>query len=136
MEQWLPIVNTGLIAVSGIAVLLGYIAIRAHRVTLHRNAMLTATAFAALFLVVYVIRYLVLGTKLYTGEGWLRVLYFVILISHTILATLLAPLVLLTIWRAFRREFQRHRAVARITLPIWLYVALTGWLIYVMLYGL
>lgn len=136
MEKWLPILNTGLIAVSGIAVLIGYGAIRAHRVSWHRRAMLTATAFAALFLVVYVLRYLLLGTKLYTGEGWVRVLYFTVLISHTILAAALAPLVLVTLWRALHREFRRHRAIARITLPIWIYVAVTGWIIYAMLYGL
>ncbi|MCS7051200.1 MAG: DUF420 domain-containing protein [Thermomicrobium sp.] len=136
METWLPIVNTTLIAISGVSAIVGYVAIRAHRVTLHRNAMVTATVFAALFLVVYVLRYFLLGTKLYTGEGWVRIVYFAILISHTILAIALGPLVLVTLARALRRQFRRHRAIARITLPIWLYVAVTGWIIYAMLYGL
>ncbi|MCX7624108.1 MAG: DUF420 domain-containing protein [Thermomicrobium sp.] len=136
MEHWLPIVNTALIAVSGISVLVGYIAVRRHRIGLHHKLMLTGTVFAALFLVVYVLRYFLLGTKLYTGEGWVRAVYFTILISHTVLAIALGPLVLVTLVRAMRRQFVRHRAIARITLPIWLYVAVTGWIIYAMLYGL
>jgi len=136
MERWLPILNTSLIAMSGLSVLVGYVAIRRHRIEVHRNAMLTGTIFAALFLVVYVLRFLLLGTKLYTGEGWVRVVYFAVLISHTVLAIALGPLVLVTLARALRRQFSRHRAIARVTLPIWLYVAVTGWIIYAMLYGL
>lgn len=98
--------------------------------------MLVGAVFAALFLIVYVLRYFLLGTKLYTGEGWVRLVYFAILISHTILAIILGPLVLVTLGRAFRRQFSRHRAIARVTLPVWLYVAVTGWIIYAMLYGL
>jgi putative membrane protein len=136
VETWLPFVNTALIAVSGLSALIGFIAVRSHRISLHHNAMLTAAVFAALFLVVYVLRYFLLGTKLYTGEGWVRIVYFTVLISHTILAIALGPLVLITLSRALRREFRRHRAIARITLPVWFYVAVTGWIIYVMLYGL
>jgi len=136
METWLPIVNTALIAVSGVSVLVGYIAVRLRRIQLHRRAMLVGTVFAALFLIVYVLRYFLLGTKLYTGEGWVRLVYFAILISHTILAIILGPLVLVTLGRAFRRQFSRHRAIARVTLPVWLYVAVTGWIIFAMLYGL
>ena len=136
METWLPIVNTALIALSGVSVLVGYIAVRLRRIQLHRRAMLVGTVFAALFLIVYVLRYFLLGTKLYTGEGWVRLVYFAILISHTILAIILGPLVLVTLGRAFRRQFSRHRAIARVTLPVWLYVAVTGWIIFAMLYGL
>jgi len=136
METWLPIVNTSLIAISGLSVLSGYIAVRRRQIALHRAAMLVGTVFAALFLIVYVLRYFLLGTKLYTGEGWVRLVYFAILISHTILAIILGPMVLVTLGRAFRRQFSRHRAIARITLPIWLYVAVTGWVIFGMLYGL
>jgi putative membrane protein len=136
MERWLPILNTALIVISGLSVLVGYVAIRRHRIDVHRTAMLTGTVFAALFLVVYVLRYFLLGTKLYTGEGWVRIVYFIILISHTMLAIALGPLVLVTLTRALRRQFSRHRAIARVTLPIWLYVAVTGWIIYAMLYWL
>ncbi|MBO9403616.1 MAG: DUF420 domain-containing protein [Thermomicrobium sp.] len=136
METWLPIVNTALIALSGVSVLVGYIAVRLRRIQFHHRAMLVGAVFAALFLIVYVLRYFLLGTKLYTGEGWVRLVYFAILISHTILAIILGPLVLVTLGRAFRRQFSRHRAIARVTLPVWLYVAVTGWIIYAMLYGL
>ncbi|MBO9351107.1 MAG: DUF420 domain-containing protein [Thermomicrobium sp.] len=136
METWLPIVNTALIALSGVSVLVGYIAVRLRRIQFHHRAMLVGTVFAALFLIVYVLRYFLLGTKLYTGEGWVRLVYFAILISHTILAIILGPLVLVTLGRAFRRQFSRHRAIARVTLPVWLYVAVTGWIIFAMLYGL
>lgn len=136
MDTWLPIVNTALIAISGLAAASGYGFIRAKRVEAHKWAMLTATVFAALFLVVYVARYLLLGSKLYTGEGIVRVVYFAVLITHTVLATLLGPMVLVTIYRALTRQFGRHRRIARITLPVWLYVAVSGWVIYFMLYGL
>jgi putative membrane protein len=136
METWLPIVNTALIALSGVSVLIGYIAVRLRRIQIHYRAMLVGTVFAALFLIVYVLRYFLLGTKLYTGEGWVRLVYFAVLISHTILAIILGPLVLVTLGRAFRRQFSRHRAIARVTLPVWLYVAVTGWIIFAMLYGL
>jgi putative membrane protein len=136
MDRWLPVLNTGLIAVSGISVFIGYIAVRRHRIDFHQKAMLVGTVFAALFLIVYVLRYFLLGTKLYTGEGWVRVVYFLVLISHTVLAIVLGPLVLVTLRRALRRHFRQHRALARVTLPIWLYVAVTGWIIFAMLYGL
>lgn len=86
--------------------------------------------------VVYVMRYLLLGSKLYTGEGALRVVCCAILISHTVLATAFGPMVLVTIYRALTRQFRRHRRIARLTLPVWLYVAATGWIIYLMLYAL
>lgn len=136
VEIWLPILNTTLIAISGLAAATGYLCIRQHRVEAHKWAMLTATTFAALFLVVYIVRYLLLGSKLYTGEGLERVVYFAVLISHTILATILGPMVLVTIYRALTRQFRRHRRIARLTLPVWLYVAVTGWIIYLMLYAL
>jgi len=96
--------------------------------------MLTATTFAALFLVVYVTRALLLPTKFFPGEGLIRVIYLAVLVSHTILATAVGPLVLVVLYRAFKGQFPKHRRLARITLPIWLYVVVTGWLIYVMLY--
>jgi putative membrane protein len=136
VEVWLPIVNTGLIAVSGVAAAVGYTCIRLRKIEAHKWAMLTATAFAAAFLVVYVARYLLLGSKLFAGEGFMRVVYFTVLISHTILATVLGPLVLVTIYRALTWQFRRHRRLARVTLPVWLYVAVSGWVIYLMLYAL
>ncbi|MDI3339640.1 MAG: DUF420 domain-containing protein [Sphaerobacter sp.] len=136
METWLPLLNTSLIVISGVALLVGYFFIRRGNITYHRRAMLTATAFAGLFLVVYVIRYFLIDTKLFTGQGAARVLYFSILISHTILAIAIVPMVLITLRRALTKQFPKHRRIARVTLPIWLYVVVTGWLIYLMLYQL
>lgn len=128
--------NTGLIVISGVFVLLGYFRIRRREVAWHRRAMLTATVFAGLFLVVYVARYLLFAPKIFAGEGAARVVYLVILISHIILAIVLGPMVLVTLRRALRGDFLRHRALARVTLPIWLYVVVTGWSIYYALHFL
>ena len=136
MENWLPLINTALIVVSGISAALGYVFIRQWKIQQHKIAMLTATSFAALFLIVYVTRFVVYGSKLFVGEGAVRVLYFAILISHTILAIATVPLVLTTLYRALKRRFRDHKKIARVTLPIWLYVAVTGWVIYMMLYQL
>ena len=127
--------NTSLIVASGICLTTGYVLIRRRNIRWHRRAMLSATLFAALFLVVYVTRYFLFAPKLFAGEGGVRVLYLVILVSHTVLATLLGPLVLVTLRRALQREFPRHRRLARFTFPIWLYVAVTGWVIYAMLHA-
>src|SRR5688500_13404135 len=97
--------NTGLIVVSGVCLTAGYVLIRRRRIVWHQRFMLTATLFAALFLIVYVTRYFLFAPKLFAGEGAVRVLYLAILISHTILATALGPLVLVTLWRALRRQF-------------------------------
>ena len=128
--------NTGLIVVSGLCLTAGYVLIRRRRIVWHRRAMLTATVFAGLFLVVYVTRYVLFEPKIFAGEGGVRAVYLVILISHTILATILGPLVLVTLWRALRGQFARHRRLARFAFPIWLYVAVTGWVIYAMLHAL
>ena len=127
-------VNTSLIVISGIFLLLGYYFIRQRQIELHKRSMLTATTFAALFLVVYVSRALLFETKVFAGEGLVRVIYLAILISHTILAILVGPLALLTLRRALRGEFSKHRQIARVTFPMWLYVVVTGWLIYWMLH--
>ena len=136
METWLPLINSALILVSGISAAIGYAFIRRWKIQQHKIAMLTATSFAALFLIVYVTRYLVYGSKLFVGEGPVRVVYLAILISHTILAIATVPLVLITLYRALKRQFRDHKKIARVTLPIWLYVAVTGWIIYMMLYQL
>ncbi|MCC7106461.1 MAG: DUF420 domain-containing protein [Chloroflexi bacterium] len=131
---WLPTLNTSLIVVSGLFLAIGYTCIRRKQVRRHRASMLTATVFAALFLVVYIARAMLFETKLFAGEGLVRVVYLIILISHTVLATLVGPLVLIVLYRAFKRQFARHRQLARITVPIWAYVVVTGWAIYLLLY--
>jgi uncharacterized membrane protein YozB (DUF420 family) len=134
-EVWVPALNTALIVVSGIFLIVGYVCIRTRRVTWHRRSMLTATVFAALFLVVYVSRYLLLGSKIFPGEGVSRLIYFGILIPHTIIAVAVAPLAFFTLRRALGGRFRQHRRIARVTLPLWIYTAVSGWAVYLMLYG-
>jgi len=134
LEVWLPALNAALIVISGICLVIGYVCIRSRRIEWHRRSMLTASVFAALFLVVYVTRYLVLGSKVYPGEGVSRVVYFVILISHTTIAIAVAPLAFVTLRRALTGRFAMHRKIARITLPLWVYTALTWWIVYLLLY--
>ena len=133
---WLPPLNTALILLSGLALLIGYAAIRRGDVGRHRSAMLTAAVFAALFLVVYGIRWALVGSKPFEGSGWLRTAYILLLATHIVLAAALLPLVLATLAPALRADFRRHRAMARIAFPLWLYVAASGWLIYGLLYWL
>lgn len=134
--EWLPAVNAALILISGAFLAFGYASIRRRRVEQHRRAMLTATLFAALFLIVYVARAALFETKIFPGSGTLRAVYLAILTSHTILAIVVAPLVVLTLRRALRKEFLKHRRLARLTAPIWAYVVVSGWVIYWMLYHL
>ena len=96
--------------------------------------MILALATSALFLGSYLVYHYQAGSVAFTGQGWVRPVYFVILISHIILAALILPLALVTLVRALRRDFARHRRVARRTLPLWLYVSVTGVIIYWMLY--
>src|SRR5579859_2435421 len=102
IEEWLPALNAALIVISGIFLGIGYACIRTRRIAWHRRSMITASVFAALFLVVYVTRYIVLGSKIYPGEGVSRLLYFAILIPHTIIAVSVAPLAFVTLRRALR----------------------------------
>ena len=134
--EWVPLLNTSLILISGLFLALGYYFIRRKQVLAHERSMLAATVFAGLFLIVYVSRALLFETKMFAGEGWIRVVYLAILISHTILAIAVGPMVLVTLRRALRGDFLRHRRLARITAPTWAYVVVTGWIIYLMLHSL
>jgi putative membrane protein len=134
VEVWLPALNAALIVISGAFLLVGYGFIRSKRVLWHRRCMIAATVFAALFLVVYLTRAALLPTKFFPGEGAIRVVYFAVLISHTIIAILVGPFALVTLRRAFAGRFAQHRRVARITLPLWAYTAVTGWVVYLLLY--
>ena len=96
--------------------------------------MLTALLTSTLFLTSYLVYHANVGSVPFRGQGWLRVVYFTILISHTILAAAIVPLVLVTVTRALRRSFERHKRIARWTLPLWLYVSVTGVVVYWMLY--
>ena len=136
LEVWLPALNAALIVISGICLVIGYVCIRSRKVVWHRRSMLTASVFAALFLIVYVTRFVVLGSKIYPGEGVSRTMYLVILVSHTTIAIAVAPLAFVTLRRALAGRFKPHRQIARITLPMWIYTAVTGWIVYMLLYVL
>jgi putative membrane protein len=126
--------NTSLIVVSGVFLLLGYSFIRRRRIQAHRRSMLIATVFAGLFLVVYVTRSALFPTKHFEGQGLAYAAYLGILVPHMIAAIVVGPLALVAIARALRNNFQGHRRVTRYALPIWAFAAVTGWVIYVMLY--
>jgi protein SCO1/2/putative membrane protein len=130
----LPALNAGLNALSALLLTVGFILIKRKRVGAHRAAMLAALGTSTLFLISYLTAHHYLGSTPYQGEGWSRPLYFSILISHTVLAALIVPLAILTLYRAFRGQFERHRKIAWITLPAWFYVSITGVIIYFMLY--
>ena len=133
-QVWLPLANTALIVISGFFLAVGYFFIRTHRVQWHRRSMITASIFAAGFVIVYVMRWALLGSKGFDGEGPWRIVYFAILISHTIIAILVAPFAFVTLRRALAGRFMKHRQIARITLPMWIYTAVTGWVVYMMIY--
>jgi putative membrane protein len=135
VESWLPPLNAALIIVSGLFLVVGYACIRAKRVVWHRRSMLTASVFAALFLVVYVTRWALFGSKAFEGDGLSRVIYLAILVSHIVIAIAVAPLAFVTLRRALGGRFAKHRQIARITLPLWVYTAITGWVVYAMLYS-
>ena len=132
----LPALNALLNATSAVLLVAGYAMIRRGRSDAHRRCMLAACGTSALFLISYVIYHLNVGSVPFTGQGGIRVFYFAVLISHIILAALIGPLVIVTLAHALRARFDRHRRIARWTLPLWLYVSVTGIIVYVMLYGL
>jgi uncharacterized membrane protein YozB (DUF420 family) len=132
----LPTVNAVLNASSAAFLLTGWLLIRRGRRDAHRRAMLGALACSALFLTSYLVYHAQVGSVRFTGEGAIRTVYFAILISHTVLAVVIVPLVLVTLVRALRGRFAAHRAVARYTLPLWGWVSLSGVAVYWMLYRL
>jgi len=134
VAEFLPPFNTALILISGVFLAAGYTFIRRRQTTAHHRCMLTATVFAGLFLVVYIARWILFPTKKFGGEGATYALYLSILVPHVLAATAVGPLALITLYRAFKRRFPDHRRIARITLPIWAFAAITGWIVYVMLY--
>ena len=130
----LPHLNALLNSTSAILLLGGYGFIRSGRVKAHRTCQVSAVGTSTLFLISYLTYHYFHGATRFAGQGIARPIYFTILISHTILAVVIVPLVLITLYRALRADFVRHRRVARWTLPIWLYVSVTGVIVYLMLY--
>jgi putative membrane protein len=132
----LPGVNATLNAISALFLTIGWVFIRRRDIRRHRLCMLAAFVTSTLFLTSYVLYHLNVGSVPFRGAGIMRTVYFVILISHIFLAMIILPLALTTLSRALAERFDRHRAIARWTLPLWLYVSVTGVVIYVMLYRL
>ncbi len=132
-----PTLNAVLNGTAAVLLVSGRVQIAQRRVERHKRLMIAAFVTSALFLVNYLAYHaLIHGSKHFTGEGWIRPVYFTILLTHTVLATVIVPLVLLSLSRGLKRQDARHRAVSRWTFPLWLYVSITGVVIYLMLYHL
>jgi len=132
----LPALNATLNALSGVLLATGYVLIRTRRIAAHRACMLCAFGTSTLFLVSYVVYHWNAGSRPFPGAGPIRVAYFAILVTHVILAAAILPLALLTLVHALRARFDRHVRLARWTFPVWMYVSVSGVVIYLMLYHL
>jgi len=132
----LPHLNACLNASSFLLLTSGYFFIRRKRVTAHRNCQVAALSASVLFLISYLTYHAHHGVTRFAGQGIARPIYFTILTTHTFLAAVIVPFVIITVRRAKRRDFQRHKRIARVTLPMWLYVSITGVVVYLMLYHL
>jgi len=130
----LPALNATLNGIAGLFLLAGFYFIRTGQIARHRGAMLAAFAMSTLFLISYVIYHANVGSRPFTGQGPIRVVYFTILITHIVLAAAIVPMALVTLRRGLIRDDARHRRIAKITWPIWMYVSVTGVIIYLMLY--
>ena len=129
-----PVINASLNGTSTILLLVGRWFISQRRIAAHRVTMITAVSASTLFLISYLYYHAHVGSVRFQGTGWSRPVYFTVLISHVVLAAAIVPLVIITLSRALRERFDRHRAIARWTFPLWLYVSITGVLVYFMLY--
>lgn len=130
----LPAVNASLNAISGVLLIVAYRLIRQRKIEQHRKVMLAAFTTSALFLVCYVVYHTQVGSVRFTRQGFVRPLYFTILITHVTLAALVLPMAIVTLSRGLKARYPQHRKIARWTFPIWLYVSVTGVLVYVLLY--
>ena len=130
----LPALNATLNAIAATLLVIGYVEIRRGRIRQHRRAMLSAFGVSALFLTSYLVYHTNVGSRPFPGTGPIRVVYFTILITHIVLAAAILPMAIVTLSRALRERFDRHVPIARWTLPIWLYVSITGVIVYLMLY--
>jgi len=134
--SYLPAVNATLNGTSAVLLLTGRVLIAKKRIAAHRMVMLATVVTSSLFLISYLVYHSQVGSVHFPGQGWVRPLYFGILLTHTVLAVVIVPMVLVTLARGLRGNYDRHRAIARWTFPLWLYVSVTGVVIYVMLYHL
>lgn len=132
--SYLPHLNAILNSTSAVLLISGYTFIRKGNIAAHRTCQISALAVSILFLCSYLTYHFQHGATRFAGEGFVRPVYFTILFTHTVLAVVIVPLVIVTFVRAFRADFVRHRRIARVTLPLWLYVSVTGVIVYLMLY--
>jgi putative membrane protein len=130
----LPTVNATLNAISGIFLLTGYVLIKRRHINAHRNAMLGAFASSTLFLISYLVYHAQAGSRPFTGQGVIRYVYFAILLSHIVLAAAILPMAISTLSRGLRGRYVEHKRIARKTFPAWMYVSVTGVIVYLMLY--
>jgi putative membrane protein len=126
--------NASLNGTSGVLLACGYAAIRNGKIAVHKAFMIAAFLVSSVFLVSYIVYHLRVGHVVFQGQGWIRPLYFVLLTSHTLLAIVIVPLILITLRRAWLEKFDKHRVIARWTLPLWFYVCITGVIVYLMVY--
>ena len=130
----LPAVNATLNALSGVLLLVGFALIRARRIELHRKFMIAAFAMSSLFLICYLVYHAQVGSVPFPRQGFVRPLYFTILITHVVLAATVPPLAIISMTRGLQGRYPQHRRIARWTFPIWMYVSVTGVLVYILLY--
>lgn len=131
----LPAINSSLNFLSTVCLGFGYIAIKKKKdKTLHRNLMISALIFSGIFLTCYLIYHAHVGSKPFPDLGWIKTVYLIILIPHILLAAVMVPMILKTFWHAYKQEWEKHKKIARLTFPIWMYVSVTGVIIYFMLY--
>lgn len=132
--QDLPTLNASLNAVAATLLLSGYIAIKKKNKELHKKLMVATFIVSSLFLTSYLIYHYYVGSVKFPDLGWIKTVYLLILIPHIILSTVMVPMILKTFWHAYRQEWEKHKKIARLTFPIWMYVSITGVIIYFMLY--
>ncbi len=126
--------NASLNGTSAVLLACGYAAIRNGKIVVHKTFMIAAFLVSSVFLVSYVVYHIRVGHVVFHGQGWIRPVYFVLLTSHTLLAIVIVPMVLITLRRAWLEQFDKHRVIARWTLPLWFYVCVTGVIVYLMVY--
>jgi len=126
--------NASLNGVSAVLLTCGYVAIRGGKIAVHKAFMIAAFLVSSAFLVSYLVYHYRVGHVAFQGQGWIRPVYFGLLLTHTVLAVVIVPMILVTLRRAWLERFDRHRIIARWTLPLWLYVSVTGVIVYLMVY--
>lgn len=132
--QDLPTLNATLNSIAAVLLMSGFIAIKKGNKELHKKLMVSALLVSAAFLTSYLIYHYHVPSKKFPDLGWIKTVYLVILIPHIILAAVMVPMILKTFWHAFRGEWEKHKKIAKITFPIWMYVSVTGVIVYLMLY--